>query len=195
MPVPPRENCFTVDEYHQLVERGFLFEDSPVELIEGEVVRMSPIGSRHAGTVKRSSAFLNRILAGRVIVSVQDPIRLSDISEPEPDIALLRPREDFYSTSHPEPRDVLLVIEIADVSLRFDRAVKLPLYARARIPQAWLVDLQKNVIEIHSEPKRGRYQKMQSTSEAIVLAIVLLSRRSPIFTVKWRIFWADALFL
>jgi len=162
MPVQPRESCFTVDEYHQLVERGLLSEDSPVELIEGEVVRMSPIGSRHAGVVKRSSTYLHRLLADIVIVSVQDPIRLSDVSEPQPDIALLRPREDFYSNSHPGPGDVLVVIEVADESLRFDRTVKLPLYARARIPQVWLINLRKNVVEIHSEPKDGRYQKSVS---------------------------------
>ena len=159
MPVQPRENCFTVDEYHQLVERGFLSEDSPVELIEGEVVRMSPIGSRHAGIVNRSSTYLNRVLSDIVVVSVQNPIRLSDVSEPQPDIALLRPREDFYSNSHPEPRDVLVVIEVADESLRFDRTVKLPLYARARIAQVWLIDLRNNVVEIHSKPRSGRYQK------------------------------------
>jgi len=140
MPVQPRENCFSVDEYHQLVERGFLSEDSPVELIEGEVVKMSPIGSRHAGIVNRSSTYFNRVLSDIVVVSVQNPIRLNDVSEPQPDIALLRPREDFYSNSHPEPRDVLVVIEVADESLR-DRTVKLPLYARARIPQVWLIDL------------------------------------------------------
>jgi Uma2 family endonuclease len=160
MPVQPRENCFTVDEYHQLVERGLLSEDSQVELIDGEIVRMSPIGSRHAGAVNRSTMYLNRLLADLVIVSVQNPIRLSDVSEPQPDIALLRPREDFYSNSHPGPDDVLVVIEVADESLRFDRTVKIPLYARARIPQVWLIDLQKNVVEIHSKPRRGTYQKL-----------------------------------
>ena len=171
MPVQPRENCFSVEEYHQLVERGFLTEDSPVELIEGEVVRMSPIGSRHAGTVKRSSTHLSRHLADIAIVSVQDPIRLSDFSEPEPDIALLRPRKDFYSNSHPGPRDVLVVIEVADESLRFDRTVKLPLYARARIPQVWLIDLRKNVIEIHSKPRGGQYQQSVGLRRGDVLMI------------------------
>ena len=159
MPVQPRENCFTVDEYHQLVERGFLSEDSPVELIEGEVVKMSPIGSRHAGIVNRSSAYLHRVLRDIVVVSVQNPIRLNDFSEPQPDIALLRPRKDFYSTSHPKPTDVLVVIEVADESLGFDRTVKLPLYARARIPQVWLIDLQNDAIEIHSKPRSDGYQK------------------------------------
>ncbi|HKA22520.1 MAG TPA: Uma2 family endonuclease [Blastocatellia bacterium] len=171
MPVQPRENCFTVDEYHQLVERGFLSEDSPVELIEGEVVRMSPIGSRHAGVVNRSTMYLNRLLADVVVVSVQNPIRLSDVSEPQPDISLLRPREDFYSDSHPGPGDVLVVIEVADESLRFDRKVKLPLYARAGIPQVWLIDLQKNVVEIHSKPRSGRYQMSVSLKRGDGLVI------------------------
>jgi len=171
MPVQPRENCFSVEEYHQLVERGFLSEDSAVELIEGEVVRMSPIGSRHAGIVNRSSTYLNRVLGDVVVVSVQNPIHLSDVSEPQPDIALLRPRDDFYSNSHPGPGDILVVIEVADESLRFDRTVKLPLYARARIPQVWLIDLQKNVVEIHSKPKSGRYQKNVSLKRGDGLVI------------------------
>ena len=162
MPVQSRENCFSVEQYHQLVERGLLTEDSPVELIEGEVVPMSPIGSRHAGIVNRSSTYLNRMLSDIVLVSVQNPIRLSHVSEPQPDIALLRPRKDFYSHSHPGPEDVLVVIEVADESLRFDRTVKLPLYARARVQQVWLIDLQNNLVEIHSKPRGSRYQKIVS---------------------------------
>jgi Uma2 family endonuclease len=161
MAVQADGNSFTVDEYHRLVERGYLSEDSPVELIDGEILRMSPIGSRHAGTVNRTSKYLNRTLQNVVIVSVQNPIRLSDISEPQPDIALLRPRDDFYSNSHPGPGDVFVVIEVADESLRYERTVKLPLYARARIAQSWLVDLQKNVIEIHSQPRNGKYQTVR----------------------------------
>jgi len=171
MPVQPRENCFSVEQYHQLAERGLLTEDSPVELIEGEVVRMSPIASRHAGIVNRSSTYLNRMLSDIVLVSVQNPIRLSHFSEPEPDIALLRPRKDFYSNSPPGPGDVLVVIEVADESLRFDRTVKLPLYARARIPQVWLIDLQNNVVEIHSRPSDNQYEKSISLKRGEGLVI------------------------
>ena len=144
-----------------MAEVGLLSEDSRVELIEGEIVEMSPIGSMHAGTVKRSSALLNRKLADIAIVSVQNPIRINDFSEPQPDIALLKPRKDFYSKSHPTPEDVLVVIEVADTSVHYDRNVKLPLYARAGIPEAWLMLLARAVIEIHSQPKNGKYQKVQ----------------------------------
>jgi Uma2 family endonuclease len=92
---------------------------------------------------------------------VQDPIRLSDFSEPQPDLALLKPRKDFYSNSHPAPEDVLVVIEVADTSVEYDRNIKLPLYARAGIPEAWLMVLGKDVIEVHSQPKNGKYQKVQ----------------------------------
>jgi Uma2 family endonuclease len=161
MSVQFQRHYFNVDQYHRMAEVGLLSEDSRVELIEGEILEMSPIGSTHGGTVKRASTLLNRILADLVIVSVQDPIRLDDFSEPQPDLALLRPRKDFYSKSHPTPDDVLVVIEVADSSVEYDRAVKLPLYARAGIPEAWLMVLPKEVIEIHSQPKDGKYQKIQ----------------------------------
>ena len=144
-----------------MAEVGLLSEDSRIELIEGEIIEMSPIGSTHGGTVKRSSAFLNRLLGDAAIVSVQDPIQLDDFSEPQPDLALLKPRKDFYSKSHPTPENVLVVIEVADTSIEYDRNVKLPLYARAGIPEAWLLVLPKEVIEVHSQPKNGKYQKVR----------------------------------
>jgi len=144
-----------------MAEVGLLSEDSRVELIEGEIIEMSPIGSTHGGTVNRSSALLNRKLGDIAIVSVQNPIRLDDFSEPQPDIALLKPRKDFYSKSHPTPEDVLVVVEVTDTSVDYDRNVKLPLYARAGIPEAWLMVLARDVIEVHSQPKNGKYQKVQ----------------------------------
>src|SRR6185295_15291225 len=152
---------FNVDEYYRMAEVGLLSPDVRVEMIEGEIVEMSPIGSTHAGTVDRSSAFLNRKLGNTVIVRVQNPIRLDDFSEPQPDLALLKPRKDFYSKSHPSPEDVLVVIEVADTSVDYDRNVKLPLYARAGIPEAWLMVLAKDVIEVYSQPRNGKYQKVQ----------------------------------
>jgi len=144
-----------------MAEVGLLSEDSRVELIEGEIIEMSPIGSTHGGTVNRSSALLNRKLGDIAIVSVQNPIRLDDFSEPQPDIALLKPRKDFYSKSHPKPEDVLVVVEVTDTSVDYDRNVKLPLYARAGIPDVWLMVLARDVIEVHSQPKNGKYQKVQ----------------------------------
>jgi Uma2 family endonuclease len=161
MSVQFQKHYFNVDEYYRMAEVGLLSQDDRVELIEGEIIEMSPIGSTHGGTVNRSSAFLNRKLGDLVIVSVQNPVRLNDFSEPQPDLALLKPRKDFYSNSHPTPSDVLVIIEVADTSLQYDRTVKLLLYARAGIPEAWLMVLRKDVIEVHSQPKNGKYQKVQ----------------------------------
>lgn len=161
MSVQSQKHCFNVHEYHRMVEAGLLSEDSRVELIEGEIIDMRPMGSAHAGTVNRSSAFFHRNLADIVIVSVHDPVRLDDFSEPQPDLALLKPRKDFYSKSHPTPADVLVVMEVAGTSVDYERNVKLPLYARAGIPEAWLMVLRKDVIEVHSQPKNGKYQKVQ----------------------------------
>jgi Uma2 family endonuclease len=161
MSVQLQKHWFNVDQYYRMIEVGLLSEDDRVELIEGEIVELSPIGTLHGGTVNRVSTFLNRLLGDAAIVSVQNPVRLDDFSEPQPDLAVLKPRKDFYSRSHPIPSDVLVVIEVPDSSLAYDRGVKLPLYARAEIPEAWLLVLPKSVIEIHSQPKNGKYQKIK----------------------------------
>ncbi len=156
-----RKHHFNVEEYYRLAEAGILSQDDRVELIEGEIIEMGPIDSQHAGTVCRSNAFTSSKLGVTVIVSVHNPVRLNDFSEPQPDLALLKPRKDFYANSHPAPEDVLVVIEVADTSVDYDRNVKLPLYARAGIPEAWLMILPKDVIEVHLQPKDGKYQKVQ----------------------------------
>ena len=163
---------FTVEEYYKLAEVGILSEDDPVELIEGEIVVKSPISSRHAACVKRVNALFSGKLQGRAIVSVQDPIRLSEHSEPEPDIALLKPRPDFYSSGHPAAEDVLLIVEVAETSLQYDREVKLPLYARHRVPEVWLIDLESGQIEIHREPEgeKGRYRSVRVVKQGERLA-------------------------
>jgi len=160
MSVQFQKHHFNVHDYHRMVEVGLLSEDSRVELIDGEIVEMSPIGSAHGGTVNRTSTFLIRTLGDTAIVSVQNSLRLDDFSEAQPDIALLRPRPDYYSKSHPTAEDVLVLIEVADTSIEYDRRVKLPLYARAGIPETWLMILKKGVIEIHSQPQNGKYKKI-----------------------------------
>jgi Uma2 family endonuclease len=150
---------FNVTEYYRMMEAGILSEVDHVELLDGEVVEMSPIGSRHAACVDRLNKFLNKL--EEVIVRVQNPIRLDDFSEPQPDITLLRMRADFYAQGHPTPSDVLLVAEVADSSTEFDRVVKLPLYAEAIIPEFWLVNLPDEKIEVFSHPSNGVYQKSQ----------------------------------
>lgn len=152
---------FNVTEYYRMIEAGILSEQDRVELLDGEIIKMSPIGSRHAACVDRLNYVLNRLAGQDVIVRVQNPIRLDNFSEPQPDIALLRSRQDFYAHAHPTPEDVLLVIEVADTSAEFDRTVKFPLYAEASIPEAWLVNLQDESVEIFSQPSNVGYKQSQ----------------------------------
>ena len=149
---------FTVDEYHRMAEVGILTETDRVELIDGEIVEMAPVGSRHASVVKRLNALLTGRLGARAIVSVQDPVQLSKESEPQPDVVLLRPTPDFYAGSHPEPVDTLLLIEVADTSLLYDRGVKLPRYATARVIEVWIVDLAEDAVEVCRTPGPDGYR-------------------------------------
>jgi Uma2 family endonuclease len=158
MSVQVEKWVFTVDEYHRMSEAGILSEADRVELIEGEIIKMSPIGKQHAACVKRLNAILSRKAGDAAIISVQDPIRLDDYSEPQPDVALLRPREDFYSRELPGAEDVLLIIEVADTSVEYDRSVKLPLYAKANISETWLANIKEDRIEAYSQPVNGIYQ-------------------------------------
>jgi Uma2 family endonuclease len=142
-----------------MAEAGILGEDDRVELVEGVIVEMAAMGSRHAACVDRLNRYLNRLVGEEILIRVQNPIRLDDASEPEPDIALLKPRDDFYAREHPGPGDVLLVIEVSDTSVEYDVEVKLPLYARAGIQEAWLVDLTTETISVHSQPVSGGYRQ------------------------------------
>jgi Uma2 family endonuclease len=152
---------FTVHDYHRMAEAGILHEDDRVELIEGEIVEMAPIGSRHHACVMRLDELLRRSEGQGYIVSVQGPIRLDEDAEPQPDLALLRRRKNFYAAGHPTPEDVLLVMEVSDTSRSYDRNVKLPLYARAGIPEVWIVDLVEDVIERHTDPAQEGYRRLE----------------------------------
>jgi Uma2 family endonuclease len=149
MAVRPQPRLFTVEEYHRMGEAGILGEDDRVELIYGEIVQMTAIGSRHAACVKRLLAAFSRHFADRAIVQVQDPVQASDLSEPEPDVVLLRPRDDFYASGHPRPGDVLLMVEVADSSLDYDRTIKAPLYAATGVAELWIVNLNAGQIEAY----------------------------------------------
>lgn len=154
----PLKRLFTVSEYHSMAEAGILSEEDRVELIEGEIYRMAPIGSRHAGCVNR----LNHLLQGTgAILAPQNPVVLNDFSEPQPDMALLRWRDDFYASSHPNPDDILLLIEVADSSVGFDRRVKIPLYARRGIRELWLVDLKTDTVEVHRQPSPTAFRDVR----------------------------------
>jgi Uma2 family endonuclease len=151
---------FTVREYDRMARAGVLAEDERVELLDGAIVQMTPIGPEHSGCVAALDQLLARRLADRALVWVQNPVHLPDRSEPQPDVALLRPRTDGYRKAHPLPADVLLVIEVADTSVESDRSVKLPLYAQAGIPEVWLVNLPGEVIEVAREPLAGRFASL-----------------------------------
>ena len=140
-----------------MARAGVFAEDDRVELLDGEIVEMTPIGPEHSGCVGVLTGLLARRLGDRAFVWVHNPVHLPDRSEPEPDVVLLRPRPDGYRTAHPLPADILLIIEVADTSLESDRGVKLPLYAQAGIPEVWLVNLPGEVIEVCREPGAGRY--------------------------------------
>ncbi|HYD48294.1 MAG TPA: Uma2 family endonuclease [Terriglobales bacterium] len=162
---------FSVSDYHRMGEAGVLGEQDRVELIEGEIIEMSPIGSSHAARVSRLTHLLVRKLGDAAIVRVQSPVVLDGSSEPEPDLAILKPRPDFYEKQHPEPQDVLLVIEVADTSRAFDRTVKVPLYGRTGIAEVWLVDLVDQLVEVHRDPLRGKYQSCTSYRRGQRLAL------------------------
>lgn len=157
-----RRRRFTLDEYHRMGEAGILGEDDRVELIEGEIIQMSPIGSRHAATVARIHHLLSTRLGDRAVVWSQNPLLLArHQSEPQPDVMLLAPRADFYAAGLPEPPAVRLLVEVADSSLLYDRRTKLPLYARSGVVEAWLVDLEGARIEIHRGPAGARYRDVR----------------------------------
>jgi Uma2 family endonuclease len=149
---------FTTDEYHRMAETGILSEDDRVELLDGEIVRMSPIGSRHAACVDRLAELFTRRLPSRAIVRIQSPILLGRRSEPQPDLALLKRRADYYAERHPQSADVLLVIEVVDSSREVDRGRKLPLYARSGIPEVWVIDLKRDEVEVYRRPALRGYQ-------------------------------------
>jgi Uma2 family endonuclease len=157
IPLPKRR--FTVAEYYRMAEAGILRPEDRVELIEGEIVEMTPIGSRHAGQVNYLGEELRRLLGGRALVTVQNPVRLGDISELQPDLAVARRRSDFYRNAHPEPKDILFLIEVAETSADTDRNIKGPLYARAGIPEFWLVDLLDGVVEIYRGPSEAGWRE------------------------------------
>jgi Uma2 family endonuclease len=151
---------FTVDEYHKLAQAGVLGEDDRIELIEGELIRMPPIGSVHAGLVGRlDRAFQARVPQG-VVVWAQNPLTFPPASEPQPDLALLRPRSDDYLNSLPTASDVLLVVEVADTTLAYDRDVKMLLYARQGVAECWLFDVTARRLEMYRDPGPDGYRTL-----------------------------------
>jgi len=165
----PRRH-FNVTEYYRMAAAGVFSEDDRVELIEGEVIEMNPIGSRHAACVGRLTKLLEWLVGDHSIVWVQNPVQVNEYSEPLPDVTLLEARDDFYSQANPQPPAVLLIIEVADSSVEYDRGIKIPLYAQAGIPEVWLVNLPEETIENYTQPRNDPYQEIRVIKRSESLA-------------------------
>ena len=170
MTVLAAKHLITASEFNQMCEAGVFGEGDRLELIEGEIIEKSPIGKRHASTVRRLNNLLTRRLGeDEALVDAQNPVVLGDISEPQPDLALLRPRPDFYA-EHPGAEDILLLIEVADTSLAYDREIKAPAYAHYGVVEVWIADLSGAVVEIYRRPTADGYTRIErlDDSEAVV---------------------------
>lgn len=158
-------HLWTVEDYHRMVETGILSTNDRVELLEGQIVKMSPQTPLHVATKKRTYDYLNNLLASRATVRSESPVTLPPGSEPEPDIAVVAidPRE--YSDHHPVPSEIFLLIEVADTTVDSDLKEKAPLYARANIREYWVLDARKRRVHVFREPKDGTYQLQSVLSE------------------------------
>jgi Uma2 family endonuclease len=166
----PRRHRITVDEYHRMAEVGLLAPGARVELIDGEIIDMAPIGKDHSSVVSQLQFLLHRAVGERAHVRTKEPVLLDDYSMPEPDLALLKWRDDFYRHDYPTAADTLLVIEVSDTTLRHDREHKAPLYARHGIPEYWIVDLLHHTLHVCRRPLDGRYAEQLSMQVPGVLA-------------------------
>jgi len=165
-----KRKMFTTDEYHYMIEAGVLREDDRLELIQGEIFEMAAIGSYHASCVGRLTRLFSANFSEDVIVWVQNPVCIKQHSEPEPDVSLLKPRSDFYAGRHPEPKDVMLIVEVADTSLEDDRDMKIPLYAKAGIREVWIVNLKASCVEVYTNPLSGEYRNVRIFRKGSVLS-------------------------
>ena len=162
---PPVKHRFSVEEYYRMAETGVLQPGARVELLDGEIIDMSPIGPYHGVVTKFLNDFFSTTSKGRWVVSVQDPVRLSDQSEPQPDLVRLKPPLNRYRQRHPQPQDIFLLVEIADSSLQIDQEEKLPAYARSGIGEVWIVNLNEQTIEVYCQPHFTGYASKTVLSE------------------------------
>ncbi|MCC6474448.1 MAG: Uma2 family endonuclease [Burkholderiales bacterium] len=166
----PTRRKLSADEFERLGRAGILGEDARVELIEGEMIEMAPIGSRHAFVVNSLSMHFARTVGTSALVSTQNPLRLAEDTEPQPDLMLLQPRPDRYRDALPRPQDVLLLIEVANTTLAYDRGIKLPLYATHGVREVWLLDLDATRVEIHLAPAGAAYRRSLERGPADTLS-------------------------
>ena len=155
----PRRHRITVDDYHRMGEIGVLAPDARVELIEGEIIDMAPLGKDHLSVVDQLTKLLVLAVGDDAIVRIQGSVRLSQITEPEPDVVLLKPRADFYRSRFATGADMLLVVEVSESSLRYDRDIKVPLYARHGVPEVWIFDLENSQLLTYRELADGDYRR------------------------------------
>lgn len=168
-PRAPARRRFDVDAYYKMAEAGLLGDARRIELIDGEIIDMASIGSPHAAVTNRLARLFSRALRDEAaLVNVQSPLRLDAYNEPEPDLTLLRPRADGYRASHPNAADVLLLVEVSETSLAYDRTIKLPLYAKFSVPEVWIVDLPGGAVEVYREPKDGAYALRERLTEGLL---------------------------
>lgn len=161
----------TVDEYYDMARTGVIEPDARVELIEGEVVRMPPIGDRHGGAAEELNELLLLAVAGRARVRCQMPVRLGNYSEPQPDFAVMRPRTGRNDRAHPSAADVFLIVEISNSTIRYDRNVKVPLYARHGVPEVWVIDLKYRKLHFYRSPLEGAYREITSVADGGITVI------------------------
>lgn len=159
MPQPVKLR-FSVDDYYKMIELGMLTDYEKAEIIEGELISKMPVGNRHAAVVNILNRYFSRNLPENILVSVQNPVRLSDFNEPEPDV-LLADLTKYDGNRHPRPAEVLLLIEVSDSTLKYDRDIKLPLYAESAIGEVWIVNLVSDIVEVHTRPEFGVYQSVK----------------------------------
>jgi Uma2 family endonuclease len=166
---------FTLEEYHQLTEIGFLKEDDHIQLINGELIEMVSKGRSHETCLRNLLRELPKVIKDRATLQSQAPISIPPKSEPEPDFAIIKNRDDNYLSSHPEGSDILLIIEVADSSIDYDQKVKIPLYAKAGIVDYWIFNLLDNCLECYSEPYQNKQSEFGYSSKRIVLPNQVIS--------------------
>jgi Uma2 family endonuclease len=173
-PQAPARHRLDVDAYYKMAEAGILTRAHRVELIDGEIIDMNAIGSPHAAITNRLNRLVARAAAdGIILVSVQSPLRLDSYNEPEPDLMLMRPRADDYRANHPGAADVLLLVEVSDSSLAYDRGRKLALYAQFGVAEVWIVDLAGSAVEIYRQPKEGAYSLTERRIDGALAPILV----------------------
>ena len=165
---------FNIHDVERMIKAGVFAGNERVELIEGELIQMAPQGNNHISSIIRLDRFLHRRVGDDVLVSVQNAVIINNINEPQPDISLLRFREDYYSTAKARPEDILLLIEVSDSTVTYDRKIKVPLYARNGVAEVWLINLPKKIVEVYNHLENGKYKVVKKLERGETLSPKLI---------------------